>query len=200
MRQLRLSFGSSASRRPSPIRLMASTVIRMARPGSHHPPGPERMNSRASASIVPHSGVGGWAPMPRKPSAAASRMALETQSVACTMSGARQFGRIGREHQPQRPGAGDPRRRDIVLAEFAEHRGPGQADIMRLVDDGDGDHGVGRPGPRIATTTRASSRLGTARMTSITRMIATSTRARHGGEQAERRCRSRGDGHHHERR
>ena len=32
--QLRFSFGSSASRRPSPIRLMASTVIRMARPGN----------------------------------------------------------------------------------------------------------------------------------------------------------------------
>jgi hypothetical protein len=31
--QLRFSLGSSASRSPSPIRLMASTVIRMARPG-----------------------------------------------------------------------------------------------------------------------------------------------------------------------
>ncbi len=42
--------------------------------------------------MVPHSGVGGWAPMPRKPSAAASRMALENDSVAWTMSGAMQFG------------------------------------------------------------------------------------------------------------
>ena len=32
--------------------------------------------------------------MPRKPSAAASRMALEKESVACTISGARQLGRM----------------------------------------------------------------------------------------------------------
>ena len=50
------------------------------------------MNSRESASIEPHSGVGGCAPRPRKPSAAASRMALDTPSAACTISGARQFG------------------------------------------------------------------------------------------------------------
>src|SRR5690606_30766042 len=82
------SFGSSASRSPSPIRLMASTVTRIARPGNvttHHA---RMMNSRASASIVPHSGVGGCAPMPRKPRAAASRIALENESVACTISGA----------------------------------------------------------------------------------------------------------------
>src|SRR3546814_7515583 len=88
------SFGSSASRRPSPIRLMARTVMRIARPGkvtTHHA---RRMNSRASASIVPHSGAGGWAPMPRKPSAAASRMEFEKERVAWTMSGAVQFGRI----------------------------------------------------------------------------------------------------------
>ena len=60
--------------------------------GKRHDPGAERRNSRAEASIVPHSGVGGCAPRPRKPSAAASRMAFETPSVACTMSGARQLG------------------------------------------------------------------------------------------------------------
>ncbi len=49
-------------------------------------------NSRASASIVPHSGSGGCAPRPRKPSAAASRIAVEMPSVACTISGATQFG------------------------------------------------------------------------------------------------------------
>src|SRR5690606_4334081 len=89
------SFGSSASRRPSPIRLIASTVSRMARPGSVTTHQARRMNSRASASMVPHSGVGGCAPMPRKPSAAASRIALEKESVACTISGAMQLGSIG---------------------------------------------------------------------------------------------------------
>ncbi len=52
------------------------------------------MNSSAPASIEPHSGVGGCAPRPRKPSAAASRIALEKPSVACTISGAAQLGRI----------------------------------------------------------------------------------------------------------
>src|SRR5690606_631004 len=88
------SFGSSASRSPSPIRLMASTVTRIASPGNVTTHQARMMNSRASASIVPHSGVGGCAPMPRKPRAAASRMALEKDRVAWTMSGAVQFGRM----------------------------------------------------------------------------------------------------------
>src|SRR4029450_5033197 len=88
----RFSFGSSASRKPSPSRLKASTVMRMARPGKVTIQGALRKNSRASASIVPHSGVGAWAPRPRKPSAAASRMAEETPSVDWTIRGAKQFG------------------------------------------------------------------------------------------------------------
>ena len=42
--------------------------------------------------MVPHSGVGGCTPRPRKPSAAASRMADEKLRVACTISGAMQLG------------------------------------------------------------------------------------------------------------
>ena len=52
----------------------------------------DSIRSRVSASIAPHSGVGGCAPRPRKPRPAASRMASESPSAACTMSGARQFG------------------------------------------------------------------------------------------------------------
>src|SRR5690606_8787415 len=89
--QLLFSRGSSASRSPSPQRLMARTVTRIARPGKVTTHQARMMNSRASASIVPHSGVGGCAPSPRKPSAAASRMAVENDSVACTVSGARQL-------------------------------------------------------------------------------------------------------------
>jgi hypothetical protein len=86
------SLGSSASRSPSPNRLIAITVMRMARPGSVTSHGSERMNSRASASIAPHSESGGCAPRPRKPSAAASRMASDMPSAAWMMSGARQLG------------------------------------------------------------------------------------------------------------
>ena len=64
----------------------------MARPGKVTTHQARSTNSRASASIVPHSGDGGCAPRPRKPSAAASRMAVETPSEACTISGAAQLG------------------------------------------------------------------------------------------------------------
>src|SRR5207253_3202930 len=94
--QLRFSFGSRASRRPSPIKLMASTTSRMAIPGNVTTHQALRMNSRASASIVPHSGVGGCAPMPRKPSAAAFRMASEKDNAACTISGAVTLGSMTR--------------------------------------------------------------------------------------------------------
>jgi hypothetical protein len=74
------------------MRLKASTVIRIARPGKVTTHQARRMNSRASASMAPHSGVGGWAPTPRKPSAAASSTAEEKPSVAWTISGGMQFG------------------------------------------------------------------------------------------------------------
>src|ERR1700687_1318903 len=93
-RHQRLSFGSSASRKPSPIRLNASTVIRIASPGKVTTHDARWMNSSAPASIDPHSGVGGCAPRPRNPSAAASRIALEKPSVAWTISGATQLGRM----------------------------------------------------------------------------------------------------------
>ncbi|MCY1433878.1 hypothetical protein D9M71_499190 [compost metagenome] len=42
--------------------------------------------------MVPHSGVGGCTPRPRKPRAAASRIAEEKLRVAWTISGAMQLG------------------------------------------------------------------------------------------------------------
>jgi len=44
--------------------------------------------------MAPHSGVGGWAPIPRNPKAAASRIAVENPRVAWTITGAMQLGRI----------------------------------------------------------------------------------------------------------
>ena len=73
-----------------------------------------RMNSRASASIVPHSGVGGCAPMPRKPSAAASRMALEKRQRRLHDQRRQAVGQDGHEHQPQLAGAGDPGGGDVL--------------------------------------------------------------------------------------
>ena len=49
---------------------------------------------RDSDNIVPNSGVGGFAPIPKKPKVASSKIALEIPIVICTISGARQFGKI----------------------------------------------------------------------------------------------------------
>ena len=100
------------------------------------------MNSRASASMVPHSGVGGCAPMPRKPSAAASRIAVEKASVACTISGARQFGRMVMNIRRRWPAPATRARDDVFLLLLGHHRGAGQAREMRQEDDRDRDHGV----------------------------------------------------------
>ena len=73
------------------------------RPGNvttHHA---RSTNSRASASIVPHSDAGGCAPRPRKPSAAASRIAVDTPSDACTISGAAQLGSTSESMRRRRP-------------------------------------------------------------------------------------------------
>src|SRR5438105_4921956 len=56
--------GSRASRRPSPNRLIASTVIMITRPGTVVIHGYWRRKLRPSASILPHSAVGGCAPRP----------------------------------------------------------------------------------------------------------------------------------------
>ena len=53
-----------------------------------------RIRARLWAMSAPHSGVGGWAPSPRKLRAAASRMAEAKLKVVCTISGPMQFGRI----------------------------------------------------------------------------------------------------------
>lgn len=60
-----LIFGSSASRNPSPNRLNASTVRKIATAGKSATCGAMTISARASLSIAPHSGVGGCAPNPR---------------------------------------------------------------------------------------------------------------------------------------
>ncbi len=75
------------------MRLIARTVIKIARPGNVTTHQARSINSRDSANIVPHSGVGGCAPIPKKPSAAASRIAFENDRVAYTVTGPRQLGK-----------------------------------------------------------------------------------------------------------
>ena len=68
------------------------TVRKMATPGAaayHHASG---RNSRDSAIVRPHSGVGGGGPSPRKPSAAAVRIVNPMPIDARTMMGEAMFG------------------------------------------------------------------------------------------------------------
>src|SRR5690606_3460214 len=88
--------GSSASRRPSPRRLKPRLTMRMATPGTpatHHW---SRMKRRPEAIIAPHSGSGGCAPSPMKPSPAAVRMMPAMSRVIRTINEDRHSGMIWR--------------------------------------------------------------------------------------------------------
>ena len=50
----------------------------------------------------------------------------------------------GDEHQPSDPRPGHTSGGDVVLLPFGQHAGTGQADIVGLQNDGDGDHRVGQ--------------------------------------------------------
>src|SRR6185437_4280523 len=78
--------GSSTSRRPSPRKQKPRLTMTMAKPGmvaTHHW---LRMKERPAGIIAPHSGCGGCAPTPRKPSPAAVRMIPAMSSVTRTIS------------------------------------------------------------------------------------------------------------------
>src|SRR5690606_35764176 len=84
--------GSSASRRPSPRRCDAVTVMTTASPaakGIHHS---EKICPRLSWIIPPHVGVGGVMPRPRKPSDASRRITFPTRKVETTRIGVSAFG------------------------------------------------------------------------------------------------------------
>src|SRR5882672_11557078 len=95
--------GSSASRRRSPTRLIASTVARMANPGSvgsHHA---TVTKSRPSEIIWPHVGYERPEPTPRNDSAASARIACATCSVDNTTIDDSVLGRTCRKMMRSRP-------------------------------------------------------------------------------------------------
>src|SRR5690554_641245 len=74
-------LGSSTSRSPSPRKQKPRLTMMMAKPGmvaTHHW---SRMKVRPREIIAPHSGNGGCAPSPRKPSPAAVRITPAISSV-----------------------------------------------------------------------------------------------------------------------
>lgn len=74
-------MGSSASRKPSPSKFSDRDVSIMNIPGNTMRYGVVRMNSRASESSAPHSGVGSCTPNPRKLRLAAIRMSCAVDMV-----------------------------------------------------------------------------------------------------------------------
>src|SRR5262249_22467927 len=85
--------GSMRSRRPSPKRLKQNTASINTIPGnraSHH--SPETMNVAPSATMMPHSGVGGRTPRPMNDRPAALRIAQPMLSDTCTIMGGRMLG------------------------------------------------------------------------------------------------------------
>ncbi len=85
--------GSSASRSPSPRRLLPMTTSVIAMPGYIINCGALRKNNRPSLSIVPHSGVGGCAPRPRKLTPEIASINAPSSSVARTMTDGMTLGR-----------------------------------------------------------------------------------------------------------
>ena len=98
-------LGSSTSRSPSPTRLKASTMTKIAAPGNtaiHHA---SVTNPWESKIIRPSDGCGGWMPSPRNDSAASDRIANASDSDVCTISGPAMFGRMWRRKDIEVPGA-----------------------------------------------------------------------------------------------
>src|SRR3989442_15758365 len=86
--------GSSASRSPSPMKLIDTTARKMKSPGKIAIHGAWFISLGASLSMLPQLGVGGWIPSPRNDSVLSEMIAAATPSVAATMIGASEFGRM----------------------------------------------------------------------------------------------------------
>ena len=95
------SFGSRASRRPSPMKTKARTVMKIARPGKISMWGATEMTLLPSDTIRPHDGVGYTGPTPE-----------ERQR------------RLGEDHAADGDGAVDDDRLEGVRQDVAEHDAP----------------------------------------------------------------------------
>src|SRR5262249_455645 len=91
---IRHDLASPTSRSPSPRRLKPRLTMKMASPGmvaTHHW---SSSTWRPEETIAPHSGAGGCAPRPRKPSPAAVRMMPAMSRVSRMITLGRQSGTV----------------------------------------------------------------------------------------------------------
>ena len=104
------------------MKLKASTTVKIARPGNV----PTHQSLKfcvPSATIAPHSAVGGWAPRPRNDRPDSSRTAFPMSSVASTSTGP---GSVRQDIDEQTRAAGRPSSRDAITycAELADSTRP----------------------------------------------------------------------------
>src|SRR5919201_3795991 len=88
--------GSRKSRSASPTRLSASTMTKIARPGSSTTCGLRITNCRPVASMLPQSAVGGCVPRPRNDRPAVARIFAPTSRLKATITGDSRWGRTWR--------------------------------------------------------------------------------------------------------
>ncbi len=105
--------------------------------------GAREMSSRPEASIKPHSGSGGCAPSPRKLRPAAASTAVETPSVATTISGGTTLGQQVAEDHAQ-VARGDGRTGfEVRFALLDQDHAVSDAGVERDSRDAHGDHRIG---------------------------------------------------------
>ena len=166
-----LNLGSSKSRRPSPKKLKASTVIAIAVAGATEHQGAVPIYERPVLTITPQLALPAGEPSPRKLKLASARIIIPILIVKRTIMRGSVFGnmclKIKRllEHPMEIPARINSSclkdmTVDRIIRAKAAHPEKMRA---REIDD--------KPGPRDAAMRMTSSNDGNARITSITRII-----------------------------
>ena len=126
---------------------------------------------RSSANMMPHSGVGGWAPRPRKESAAAEMMAVPIPSVPCTIRGVIAFGKMRRKRMRRGRHAQRPIRGHEIRFLDGDHAGSRDAGITRDRYDADGQKRVDQSGTQNRDEKNGQEQKWKGSITSMTRMV-----------------------------
>src|SRR5471032_668809 len=170
----RASRGFMASLSPSPTRLSASTVRKMASPGNTLIHQAMRITLRPAPIMKPQD-IRLGSPSPRNDRPLSSRMALATIRLASTMMGESALGRISRKMIAVRE-------RPSTSAACTNSRERSDRNSARMTRATGGQETMAMAatieamlGEKIATRTTASRKLGTVWKNSVKRMMASST-------------------------
>src|SRR3954447_26328282 len=168
--------GFRASRKPSPRRLKPTATSAIEMHGHRIIQEERCMNRLASETISPHSGVGGWAPRPRKLRVEKSITEKAKRIVISTMMGARAFGSILRRMTKPAPSP-----LAIAALTYSCLRTASASDLDTRAMPGVKAMAIAITAfvalrPSIETTSSDMRRLGIAMTASTVRIISSSTR------------------------